>query len=100
MTIVPNLRILFAMGRWCYGLVFAAAFAAGCASAATPEEVQQQTGDQSDLSGIDLAGGMVVDNCTPGNTCSTTNPGDCSMGHTFCSGNVQSCVPDVTTQRC
>lgn len=28
------------------------------------------------------------------------NPGDCSMGHAICSGDVQSCVPDVTTQRC
>ena len=60
----------------------------------------QQSGGDADLAGVDLAGGMVVDNCMPGNVCSTTNPGDCSMGHTFCSGNVQSCVPDVTTQRC
>lgn len=88
------------MGRWCHGLVFAAAFAAGCASAAAPVEVQQQTGDSSDLSGVDLAGGMVVDNCTPGVACDTMSPGDCAMGHAFCSGNVLSCVPDVTTQRC
>ena len=88
------------MGRWCHGLVIAAAFAAGCASAATPVEVQQQTGDNSDLAGVDLAGGMVVDNCTPGVACNTNNPGDCSMGTAFCSGNVLSCVPNVTTQRC
>src|SRR5438270_10303552 len=100
MTTVPNVRILAAMGRWFRGLVIAAAFAAGCASAATPDELSQQTGGDADLAGIDLAGGMVVDNCMPGNVCSTTHPGDCSMGHTFCSGNVQSCVPDSTTQRC
>lgn len=88
------------MGRWRHGLVFAAAFVAGCASAATPDELQQQTGDNADLAGVDLSGGMVVDHCTPGDTCDTMSPGDCAMGHVFCSGNVQSCVPDVTTQRC
>ncbi len=88
------------MGRWCHGLVFAAAFAAGCASAAPPVEVQQQTGDGSDGGAVDLAGGMVVDNCTPGVACNTTSPGDCAMGTAFCSGNVLSCVPNVTTQAC
>ena len=88
------------MGRWCYGLVFAAALVAGCASAAAPVELQQQTGDNSDLSGVDLAGGVVVDNCTPGVACTTQNPGVCAMGHAFCTGNVLSCVPDATTQSC
>ena len=100
MTIVPNVRILAAMGRWCYGLVLMAAFAAGCASAATPQESMQQSTGDTDLGGIDLAGGMVVDNCMSNRACTTTNPGDCAMGMTFCSGNVQSCVPNVTTQRC
>ena len=88
------------MGRWRHGLVFAAALVAGCASAAAPTELQQQTGNDVDLGGVDLAGGVVVDHCTPGDTCDTMSPGDCAMGHVFCSGNVQSCVPDVTTQRC
>src|SRR5262245_738345 len=83
------------MGRWRYGLVVFAALAAGCAAAATPEEVSAQTGGDQDMSG-----GVVVENCTDGGSCSTGNPGDCSMGHTVCSGNVQSCVPDVTTMRC
>ena len=101
MTIVPNVRILAAMGRSFHGLVVAAALAAGCAAAATPESVTQSTGD-SDLGGgsYDFAGGVVVSNCTDGGSCSTGSPGDCSMGHAVCSGNVQSCVPDVTTQRC
>lgn len=104
MTIVPNVRILAAMGRSFHGLVVAAAFAAGCAAAATPNELTQSTGGDADLAGgavsYDFAGGVVVSNCMDGGTCSTGNPGDCSMGHAFCSGDVQSCVPDVTTQRC
>src|SRR6478752_5216053 len=76
MTIVPNVRILAAMGRWCYGLVFVAAFVAGCASAAAPDEHTQMVGDNFDLAGVDLAGGMVVDNCMPNQACQTTNPGD------------------------
>ncbi len=88
------------MGRWVYGLVVSAAFVAGCASAAGPDELSQHVGDNSDLAGIDLAGGMVVDNCMAGQSCNTNNPGDCAMGTTFCSGNVQSCVPSATTQRC
>ena len=103
MTIVPNVRILAAMGRSFHGLVVAAAFAAGCAAAATPNEVTQSTGDGDMADGVvsyDFAGGVVVSNCMDGGTCSTGNPGDCSMGHAFCSGDVQSCVPDVTTQRC
>ena len=100
MTIVPNVRILAAMGRWCYGLVFAAAFVAGCASAAVPDEHTQMVGDNADLAGVDLSGGMVVDNCMPNQACQTKNPGDCAAGITFCSGNVQSCVPNMTTQRC
>ncbi|MCA1665485.1 MAG: hypothetical protein LC659_14670 [Myxococcales bacterium] len=89
------------MGRWCCGLVIAAAFAAGCAAAATPESMQQSTGD-SDLGGgaYDFAGGIIVSNCMDGGSCATGSPGDCSMGHAVCSGDVQSCVPDVTTQRC
>jgi hypothetical protein len=71
------------------------AFAAGCAAAATPEEVQEQTGGDGDMSG-----GTVVQNCTDGGSCDTGNPGDCAMGHAVCSGDVQSCVPDVTTQSC
>ena len=86
------------MGRWCYGLALAAAFAAGCAAAATPEEVSQHsTGDGADLAGTN---GTVVDNCVDGGSCTTGNPGDCAMGHSVCSGDVQSCVPDVTTQSC
>jgi hypothetical protein len=88
------------MGRSFHGLVVAAAFAAGCASAATPEEVMQHATGDGDLGGADFSGGMVVDNCQDGGSCSTGSPGDCSMGHTVCSGDVQSCVPDVTTQRC
>jgi len=88
------------MGRWYHGLVFAAACAAGCASAAVPVAVQQQTGGGVDLAGVDLAGGMVVDSCTPGVACATTSPGDCAMGTAFCTGNVLSCVPNVTTQSC
>ena len=96
MTIVPNVRILAAMGRSVYGLVVSAAFAAGCAAAAPSTDVSQNsTGDP-----VDLAGGVVVSNCMDGGSCSTGNSGDCSMGHAVCSGDVQSCVPDVTTQRC
>jgi hypothetical protein len=96
MTIVPNVFILAAMGRWVYGLVVSAVFAAGCAAAAPSTDVSQNsTGDP-----VDLAGGVVVSNCMDGGSCSTGNPGDCSMGHAVCSGDVQSCVPDVTTQRC
>lgn len=101
MTIVPNVRILAAMGRLAYGLVLAAAFAAGCASAAAPDEQTQNVGDNADLAGVDLAGGMVVDNCMPNQACTIPgNPGDCAMGTTFCSGDVQSCVPNATTQSC
>jgi hypothetical protein len=102
MTTVPNVRIVAAMGRWCHGLVFAAAFAAGCAAAATPQESMQQSTGDSDLGdGADFAGGVVVSNCMDGGSCTiSSNPGDCSMGHAVCSGDVQSCVPDVTTQRC
>jgi hypothetical protein len=101
MTIVPNVPILAAMGRWCHGLVVAAAFAAGCAAAATPEEVMQQSGGDADLAGVDLAGGTIVGNCTNGAACTiASNQGDCAMGHAVCSGSVQSCVPDATTQRC
>jgi hypothetical protein len=89
------------MGRWCHGLVFTALFAAGCAAAATPQESMQQSTGDSDLGGADFAGGVVVSNCMDGGSCSIPgNPGDCSMGHAVCSGDVQSCVPDVTTQRC
>ncbi len=99
MTNVPKLSILSSMGRWLYGLLAAATFAAGCASAAPPTSVSQQnTGSGSD-GGADL-GGVVVGMCTDGGSCSTGNPGDCAMGHAVCSGDVQSCVPDVTTQRC
>ncbi|MCU1280097.1 MAG: hypothetical protein JWM53_3643, partial [bacterium] len=98
MTTVPNVRILVAMGRCVYGLIFSAAFAVGCAAAATPTDVSQNsTGDSPDLAG---STGTIVTNCMDGGSCSTTNPGDCSMGHAVCSGDVQSCVPDVTTQRC
>ena len=83
------------MRRSGHGLLLSLAFAAGCASAAPPEEVQAQSGGDGDMSG-----GVVVQNCTDGGSCDTGNPGDCSMGHTVCSGDVQSCVPDVTTQRC
>jgi hypothetical protein len=76
--------------------LFLAALAAGCAAAATPEEVSQhQNGD-----GADLGGGVIVDNCVDGGSCTTGNPGDCANGHAVCSGDVQSCVPDVTTQGC
>jgi hypothetical protein len=86
------------MGRWVYGLVVSAAFAAGCASAAVPSEVSQHTtGDGADLAG---STGTIVGSCSDGGSCTTGNPGDCAMGHAVCSGNVQSCVPDVTTQRC
>jgi len=89
------------MGRWAYGLVLAAAFAAGCASAAGPDEQTQNVGGNSDLGGVDLAGGGVVENCQPNQACTINgNPGDCSAGTTFCSGNVQSCVPNATTQSC
>jgi hypothetical protein len=88
------------MRRWCHGLVFVAALAAGCATAASPDEVTQSTGGDVDMGNVDLAGGMVVDNCTPGVACDTGSPGACSMGLTFCSGNVQSCVPNATTQSC
>jgi hypothetical protein len=86
------------MGRWCYGLLISAALAAGCAVAAPPEEVQEQTGGGDvDMSG----GGPIVDNCTDGNSCDTGNPGDCSMGHEVCSGGGQgTCVPNGTTQSC
>src|SRR3954470_17848168 len=100
MTTVPNVRILAAMGRSVHGLVLTAAFVAGCASAAGPDEVTQHVGDNFDLAGVDLAGGMVVDNCMPNQACSTNNPGDCAAGTTFCSGNLQSCVPTATTQSC
>jgi hypothetical protein len=74
-----------------------AALAAGCAAAAPPEEVQAQTGGDSDMSG----GGPVVDNCTDGDSCDTGSPGDCSMGHAVCNGNPQgTCVPNGTTQTC
>ncbi len=95
MTTVPNVVILADMGRWHGGLLLSVAFAAGCAAAAPPEEVQEQSGGNGDMSG-----GTVVQDCTDGGSCDTGNPGDCSMGHTVCSGDVQSCVPDVTTQRC
>ena len=89
------------MGRWYHGLLLATALAAGCASAARPDELSQPgTGDNADLAGVDLAGGTVVDNCTDGAACSTNDPGDCSMGHAVCNGNVQTCVPDATTQSC
>src|SRR5690242_6470484 len=101
MTSVPNVSILPSMGRWSYGLLLAAAVVAGCASAAPPTSVEQQSnGDGQDMAGADLAGGVVVGMCVDGGSCSTNNPGDCSMGHAVCSGDVQSCVPDVTTQRC
>jgi hypothetical protein len=86
------------MGRWAYGLVLTATFAAGCASAAVPTEESQHTGGGG--GDADLGGGVIVDNCVDGGTCTTNNPGDCAMGHAVCSGDVQSCVPDVTTQRC
>ncbi|MGZ3406695.1 MAG: hypothetical protein ACXVAN_09665 [Polyangia bacterium] len=86
------------MGRWVYGLVVSAAFAAGCAAAATPTEVSQHsTGDSPDLAG---STGTTVNNCVDGGSCTTNNPGDCAMGHAACSGDQQLCVPDVTTQRC
>jgi hypothetical protein len=90
------------MGRWFYGLALMSAFAAGCA-APTPAEVHQQsTGDggNADLSGGGGGGGGGSGSCTDGGTCTSSNPGDCAMGHVVCSGNVQSCVPDVTAQRC
>jgi hypothetical protein len=70
---------------------------AGCAAAATPEEVSAQTGSDSDM-----GGGPVIDNCTDGDSCDTGNPGDCSMGHAVCNGKSGkgTCVPDGTTQGC
>ena len=95
------------MGRWFRGLLAVAALAAGsasltgCASAAPADSVFSQTGPGEDMGDdADLAGGVVVGMCVDGGSCDTGNPGDCSMGHAVCSGNVQSCVPDVTTQRC
>jgi hypothetical protein len=89
------------MGRWGHGLVLAAAFVAGCASAAAPDEQTQHVSDNADLAGVDLAGGMVVDNCTPNQACTISgNPGACAAGTTFCNGDVQSCVPNATTQSC
>jgi hypothetical protein len=106
MTNVPNLFMLAAMGRWFRGLLAVAALAAGsasltgCASAAPADSIFSQTGPDEDMGDADLAGGGVVGMCVDGGSCDTGNPGDCSMGHAVCSGNVQSCVPDVTTQRC
>src|ERR1700743_1470407 len=96
MTTVPNVVILSGMGRSGHGLLLSLAFAAGCAAAAPPEEVQAQSGGDGDMS----SGGVVVQNCSDGGSCDTGNPGDCMMGTTVCSGDLQSCVPDVTTMRC
>ena len=86
------------MGRSSNGLVITAAFAVGCAAVAPPSEVSQHsTGDGADLAG---STGTIVDHCADGGSCMTANLGDCSLGHAVCSGSVQSCVPDVTTQRC
>lgn len=91
------------MGRWFYGLVAATALAAGGCASPEPAQVQRQglgDGGVTDLSGGGGGGGGGSGSCVDGGTCTTGNPGDCNMGHVVCSGNVSSCVPDVTVQRC
>lgn len=105
MTTVPNAVRMTLMGRWCYGLVAAAAIVGGCAAPSRPSETQQQLpgDDGADLAGVadvsDLAG-LGGSNCTDGASCSTGNMGACGTGHIVCSGGAASCVPDATTQAC
>src|SRR5438445_412349 len=95
MTNVPNQRRVACMGRWLQGLLAAAALTVGCASAASPEQIQQSTvndgGSTSDFAG---------QQCVDGAACVTGSPGACGAGKVSCQGGALTCVPASTTQAC